>query len=95
VPIEGQSRSSAEGQLLIGTRTPSSETATITASAGTVSCAQDGGQKQATRARGILAKGPAGYNEASCGTLSFYDRKGELLQTQQIGRMPEQKKTTR
>jgi len=31
----------------------------------------------ATRAQGKLAKSPTGYNEASCGTLMFYDRDGE------------------
>lgn len=56
------------------------------------------GQRQkkcaATRARGKLAKGPTGYNEASCGTLMFYDGVGELLLTRRIARMPESGKPT-
>lgn len=51
-------------------------------------------KRAATRAKGILAKGPAGYNEASCGTLTFYDGAGEPLQTRRLARMPESGKTT-
>ncbi len=34
------------------------------------------------------------YAEASCGTLSFYDKEGELLGTRYFSRMPEHKKKT-
>jgi hypothetical protein len=51
-------------------------------------------KRAATRARGQLPKGPAGYHEASCATLSFYDRDGELLRTVRLGRMPESGKVT-
>jgi hypothetical protein len=47
-----------------------------------------------TRANERLAKGPAGYSEASCGTLTLYDRDGEPLQTLRLGRMPEKHKAT-
>ena len=36
----------------------------------------------------------AQYKEASCGTISLYDKDGERLSTVQIGRMPEHKKAT-
>jgi hypothetical protein len=51
-------------------------------------------KRAATRARGQVAKGPAGYHEASCGTLCFYDRAGDLLATTRLGRMPEAGKVT-
>jgi hypothetical protein len=51
-------------------------------------------KRAATRARGQIAKGPAGYHEASCGTLCFYDRAGDLLATTRLGRMPEAGKAT-
>ncbi|HEY5456377.1 MAG TPA: hypothetical protein VIJ96_12985 [Acidothermaceae bacterium] len=51
-------------------------------------------KRAATRARGQIAKGPAGYHEASCGTLCFYDRAGDLLATTRLGRMPESGKAT-
>lgn len=38
--------------------------------------------------------GPAGYEEVGCGTLTFYDKVGELLSTVRLARMPEPKKAT-
>jgi len=56
------------------------------------------GKRQQKRARarraGKQTKGPAGYSEASCGSLSFYDISGRLLSTLRIARMPEAKKKT-
>lgn len=56
------------------------------------------GMRQQKRAKarraGKQTKGPAGYSEASCGSLSFYDISGRLLSTLRIARMPESKKKT-
>jgi hypothetical protein len=45
-------------------------------------------------AEGRLSKGPAGYREASCGTVSFCDAKGDLLGAIRMARAPEPKKAT-
>lgn len=58
---------------------------------------KDGGRarkREQSRSNGKQTKGPAGYCEAGCGTLSFYDRDGERLATIRFARMPEQKKAT-
>lgn len=56
------------------------------------------GDRQAKReqaaAEGKHQRGPAGCMEASCGTLSFYDREGNRLATRRLARMPERKKAT-
>jgi hypothetical protein len=50
--------------------------------------------KAETRSRGQAAKGPAGYREVACGSLSFYDADGERLATWRMARMPEAKQKT-
>jgi hypothetical protein len=39
-------------------------------------------------------RGPAGYCEVGCGTLSYYDAKGERLSTVRLARMPESRKAS-
>lgn len=40
------------------------------------------------------SKGPQGYQEVGCGTISLHNAEGERLQTVRYGRMPESKKAT-
>lgn len=56
------------------------------------------GERQAKRKRAAAQEkhlcGPFGHKEVGCGTLIFYDRFGERLQTVRLARMPESKKAT-
>lgn len=81
------------------------EAAEIPAEAVTVAASLDGvmvpvrgtdakALKARTRSRGQAAKGPAGYREVACGSLSFYDANGVRLLTWRMARMPEAKQKT-
>lgn len=43
---------------------------------------------------GRISKGPAGYREIGCATISFCDEKGDLISAIRFGRAPESKKVT-
>lgn len=47
-----------------------------------------------TASRGRVAKGPTGYQEIGCATLSFCDKDGEMLAAVRMARAPEPKKAT-
>jgi hypothetical protein len=58
---------------------------------------KDGGAKekrQKTAEEGRLTRGPAGYREVGCGTLSFCDADGKMISAVRMGRMPEPNKAT-
>ncbi len=52
------------------------------------------GTRQRAAEQGKLTKGPAGYREVGCGTLSFCDAQGKMLSAIRMARMPEAKKAT-
>ena len=74
------------------------EATTMDVSLDGVLVAMKDGAREAKRARthaaGQQTKGPAGYQEVGCATMSFYDREGERLDTVRFARMPEAKKAT-
>jgi len=45
-------------------------------------------------AEGRTSKGPAGYREIGCATISFCDEDGEMISAIRLARMPEHKKAT-
>jgi hypothetical protein len=51
-------------------------------------------KREEAAAEGKETRGPAGHQEVGCGTLTFYDRAGELLSAIRMGRMPEANKAT-
>jgi hypothetical protein len=58
---------------------------------------KDGGRqtkRAAAKEQGKQTRGPAGYQEIGCATLSLYDAEGTRLRTVRMARMPEPKKAT-
>jgi hypothetical protein len=51
-------------------------------------------KREQTAKEGRLTRGPAGYREVGCGTLSFCDAEGDMLSAVRMARMPEPKKAT-
>lgn len=55
---------------------------------------KDAGRAEKRSQEDKQPKGPAGYREAGCGTVSFYDAAGTRLDSVAFARMPEPKKAT-
>jgi hypothetical protein len=51
-------------------------------------------KRAATAARGQIAKGPAGYKEVGCATLSFCDEEGNCVGAIRMAKMPEPRKAS-
>ena len=86
-----------EADLRAGEKVPAEAVSVAASLDGVMVPMKDGQRAQkraAARRAGKRTKGPAGYAEASCATLSFCDAAGTLLSTLRFGRMPEAKKVT-
>ena len=51
-------------------------------------------KRRETASQGRLTRGPAGYREVGCATLSFCDDKGDMIRAVRIARSPEEHKAT-
>ena len=91
------SRESYEARLIAVETVPADAVAAAVSLDGVMVPMRDGGKaakKADMRQQGRPDKGPAGYREVGCGTLSFYDIKGNRLLTRRMARMPEANKKT-
>jgi len=90
-------RSTFEELLRAEERVPK-EAATVAVSLDGVLVPMKDGEREAKRQRAAAAekhlRGPTGYQEVGCGTLTLYDRFGDRLRTLRIARMPESGKKT-
>jgi len=77
---------------------PLVEAAVLAVSLDGVMAPMKDGQREArreqSRQEGKQTRGPSGYREVGCGTVSLYDPEGERLRTVRTARMPESKKRT-
>lgn len=55
---------------------------------------KDGERRKKRTQEGLRPKGPAGFREVGCGTVSFFDTEGNRCGTVRYARMPETKKVT-
>ena len=88
-------RQEFEAQLRETLDIPAAAVAVAVSLDGVMTPMKDGARsakREATFAEGKRTKGPAGYQEVGCATLSFYDAEGERLSTLRMARMPEPKK---
>lgn len=90
-------RAAFEADLRKGEAVPENTAIVAVSLDGVLAPMNDGertGKRADAAAEGKLTKGPAGYREVGCGTLSMYDSEGELLRVVRMARMPEAKKAT-
>lgn len=92
-----EDRASLEGRLREGLAIPEGTVSIAVSLDGVLAPMED---TEVTRRRmdaaaeGRVTKGPLGYKEVGCGTISFCDDKGDLLGAIRVARAPEPKKKT-
>ena len=90
-------RQAFEAQLRETLRIPATAVTVAVSLAGVMTPMKDGARRakrEAALVDGKRTKGPAGYPEVGCATLSFYDAEGARWSTLRMARMPEPKKAT-
>jgi len=90
-----QDRNQLERELRTVTEIPDETTSIAISIDGVLAPMKDGNavetRKRAATA-GRLTKGPAGYREVGCATISFCDEEGEMISAIRMARMPEANK---
>jgi len=85
-------------ETLRAPETVPSEAVSLSVSLDGVMVPMKDGERRAKRMQsqnnGKRQRGPAGYQEVGCGTLSFHDAEGQRLSTVRLARMPESRKVT-
>lgn len=92
-----ENRETFEGALRAAMVVPQGATTVAVSLDGVLAPSTDGNavqKREETADAGQLTRGPAGYREFGCGTLSFCDANGELLSAIRFARSPEHKKET-
>ncbi len=93
-----ESRREAFEETLRTQETVPSEAVTLSVSLDGVMVPMKDGERRAKRMRshnkGQRQRGPAGYQEVGCATMSFHDAAGQRLSTIRMARMPGSKKVT-
>lgn len=92
-----EDRKRFEAELREVTIIPANATSIAVSIDGVLAPMKDGdavGARDRAAAEGRISKGPAGYREVGCATISFCDEDGEMISAIRIARMPEHKKAT-
>ena len=93
-----EDREAFEESLRADTLTVPAEATALAVSLDGVMAPMKDGQRHAKRAAaqaaGRATKGPAGFREVGCGTVTYYDCDGQRVGTLRVGRMPEANKAT-
>lgn len=90
-------RVSIQEELIAAAEVPERAVSAAVSLDGVLTPMRDGNRaskREASRKAGKEVRGPAGYQEVGCGSVSFYNADGERLSTVRLGRMPESGKAT-
>ena len=92
-----ENRVDFEQSLRLDEKVPSDASTVAVSLDGVLVPMKDGQRREkrlAANEKGKRKRGPAGYQEVGCGTLSFYNKEGGRLSTIRLARMPESHKAT-